>query len=421
ERRRAARGRPRPRRVEGLQALPPPGDDAQGRRGPATPGRLRALPGARRRVVRHPAGRGRRHPGAERLGQVDAAEAAGPDPRAERRHHRDGGADRGAARARRRVPPRVQRRREHLPQRRDLRPAARGPRAARGPDHPLRRAGAVRRQPGQDVLERHVRPARVLDRRERRARHPARRRGARGGRPELPGPLHGPHARVPRRRADDRARHARPRRHRGGLRPRALARPWTDRGRRHPRRGRTPVHRRGQRQRRGLGGAATGRRAARRGAPTAQPLGADRPRGPVVPRRRRSRAHTVPQRRVARRASPLHGQRQRPRTDLRDPGRAPRRHARDHRVESHGGPELRRDLEGHGLLRVADRGPPAHARLLQLHAAALRRDRPAPPGRARPLGDRACPRGRVRRARRHGGAAGRVAAGGGVDRGADGA
>ena len=83
--------------------------------------------------------------------------------------------------------------------------------AARRRHHRLRRARALRRQPGEDVLQRHVRAARLLDRGQRRPRHPAGRRGAGRRRPELPGPLHRPHAGVSRRRQDAHARDPRPR------------------------------------------------------------------------------------------------------------------------------------------------------------------------------------------------------------------
>ena len=88
-------------------------------------------------------GPGARHLRPQRLGQVDAAEDAGAHPRARRGDDRGQGPRRGAARGRRRLPPRVLRDREHLPERRDLRHVARAARAAGRRHHRLRRSSSA--------------------------------------------------------------------------------------------------------------------------------------------------------------------------------------------------------------------------------------------------------------------------------------
>ena len=58
-------------------------------------------------------------------------------------------------------------------------------------DRRLRRARAVHRHAGQELLVRHVRAPRLRRRRQRRSRHPDHRRGARRRRRELPAQVHG--------------------------------------------------------------------------------------------------------------------------------------------------------------------------------------------------------------------------------------
>ena len=90
--------------------------------------------------------------------------------------------DLGAARARRRLPPRAVGPRERLPQRRDPRPVEEAARRALRRDRRVRRPRAVHRHAGEELLVGHVRAPRLLGRDQRRSRHPAGRRGARGRR-----------------------------------------------------------------------------------------------------------------------------------------------------------------------------------------------------------------------------------------------
>ena len=104
----------------------------------------------------------------QRLGEVDAAPADGAHPPPDDRHGADERPRLGAARARRRVPPRALGPREHLPQRRD--PRAQEARDRRGlrRDRRVRRAPGVHRLAGEGLLERHVRAARLRGRGARR-------------------------------------------------------------------------------------------------------------------------------------------------------------------------------------------------------------------------------------------------------------
>ena len=103
-----------------------------------------------------------------------------------------------------------------LSKKRDRRPVRR--------DRRVRRARAVHRHAGQELLVGHVRPARLRGRRQRRSRHPAHRRGARRRRRELPAQVHGEDRRVPTGRPHDRARVPRPRPRAQHVRPGRLAR-----------------------------------------------------------------------------------------------------------------------------------------------------------------------------------------------------
>ena len=106
--------------------------------------------------------------------------------------HHDRRAPVGAARARRRVPPRAVGPGERLPERVDPRPVQ-----ARGRPRASTRSSAFSGleqfidTPGEELLVGHVRAARVRRRDQRRARGAARRRGARGGRRELPAAVPG--------------------------------------------------------------------------------------------------------------------------------------------------------------------------------------------------------------------------------------
>ena len=91
-----------------------------------------------------------------------------------------------AARGRDGLPPRADRAREHLPERRDPRHAPRRDHAQVRRDRRVRRGRALHRHAGQALLERDVPAARVRGRRAPRAGDPARRRGARGRRRGVP-------------------------------------------------------------------------------------------------------------------------------------------------------------------------------------------------------------------------------------------
>ena len=82
--------------------------------------------------------------------------------------------DLGPARARRRLPSRALRAREHLPQRLDPRPEQEAAQPALRRDRRVRRPRAVHRHAGEELLVGHVRAARVLGGDQRRPRHPAR-------------------------------------------------------------------------------------------------------------------------------------------------------------------------------------------------------------------------------------------------------
>ncbi len=173
--------------------------------------------------------------------------------------------------------------------------------------HRLRRARALRRQPGQDVLVRHVHPARLRDRGQRRPRHPADRRGAGRRRPLLPGPLHGPHAGVPRRRQDADPGDPRPGRRRDVLRAGDLARRRPHPRRRRAARGRAQLHRRGHAGRRPRARCRQ-LQAAGIAPATHEPANEKTElRLPAhdLPGRRRERARRVPQRRADAGADPL--------------------------------------------------------------------------------------------------------------------
>ena len=179
-----------------------------------------------------------RHPRAQRLGQVDAAEVRRRHPAADDgrdRHPRPAGR---AARARRRLPPGAHRPREHLHERVD-------PRARRRRDidegvrrdRRVRRAREVHRHAGAALLVGHVHAARVRGRGERRSRHPARRRGALGRRRGVPAQVPRTGQAVPARGPHDPVRHPRRRPRAPDLRPGDRARPRRDGRRRRARRG----------------------------------------------------------------------------------------------------------------------------------------------------------------------------------------
>ena len=136
--------------------------------------------------LRRRARRGARHHRPERRRQDHAAEDPLPDHRADRGRGAHLGPRRLAARGRHRLPPRADRPREHLPERRDPRHAAARDRAQVRRDRRVRRGRALHRHAGQALLERDVRAARVRGRGAPRARDPDRRRGARGRRRGVP-------------------------------------------------------------------------------------------------------------------------------------------------------------------------------------------------------------------------------------------
>ena len=133
--------------------------------------------GAARRVAAGRAGRGGRARRPQRLRQDDAAQARLGHLQADLRPHRGRRARRLAARARRRLPPRLHRPRERLPERLDPRPLAGADPRADGRDRRVRRARALHRPARPDVLVGDVHAARLL----RRGAHPGRRAAARRG------------------------------------------------------------------------------------------------------------------------------------------------------------------------------------------------------------------------------------------------
>ena len=130
-----------------------------------------------------------------------------------------GGPDRLAARARRRLPPRLHRPRERLPERLDPRPLARADPRADGRDRRLRRARALHRPAGADVFVGDVHAARLLRRRPHPGRRAAARRGVRRRRRGLPAQVLREDPRVQAARRHDRLRLARRAGGRAALRP----------------------------------------------------------------------------------------------------------------------------------------------------------------------------------------------------------
>ena len=175
------------------------------------------------RLARGRARRGGRARRPQRLRQVDAAAPDRRDHQADRGPRRGRRPGRLAARARRRLPPRLHRPRERLPQRRDLRAAPRAdPRALRR-DRRLRRARAGDRPPRAHVLVGDVHAARLRDRgAPRRGRAPAR-RGVRGRRRGVPAQVLRQGVRVQAARRHDRLRLARRVAGRAALRARRAA------------------------------------------------------------------------------------------------------------------------------------------------------------------------------------------------------
>ena len=206
----------------GLAPLPRPcerGAQPEGAVRPPRADRGAGRAGARRRVARRRAGRGGRPRRPQRLRQVDAAAPDRRDHQADVGPRRGRRPDRLAARARRRLPPRLQRPRERLPQRRHLRAqAGADPRALRR-DRRLRRARAGDRPARPHVLVRDVHAARLRDRGASRRRHPAARRGLRRRRRGLPAQVLRQDLRVQAARRHDRLRL--PRRDPGGAAVRA--------------------------------------------------------------------------------------------------------------------------------------------------------------------------------------------------------
>ncbi len=208
---RCCRGRRGPR-VQALLALATARVEPEGtrRRGGHPRRARRSLLGALGRVAAH-RGRhhGRRHR-PERLRQEHAAPADRRRARARRRlgdHHRPRDV---APRAGRRLQPGADRPREHLPERVAARRlAGRGPPPLRR-HRRLRRARALHRHAGADLLVRHVHAPRLRRRRPSRPRDHPGRRGVRRRRRALPAqvPAHDP--RFPAQRPHHRAGLARP-------------------------------------------------------------------------------------------------------------------------------------------------------------------------------------------------------------------
>ena len=129
-------------------------------------------------------------------------------------------------------PPRAERARERLPQRRDPGDAARRDPHALRRDRRVRGRREVPRHADQALLIRDDAEARVLGRRAPRARHRRRRRGARGRRRGVPAAVPREDVRVRPRGAHGALRQPRSGRDRAHLPARALARGWTHRARR---------------------------------------------------------------------------------------------------------------------------------------------------------------------------------------------
>ena len=146
-------------------------------------------------------------------------------------------ADRLAARARRRLPPRLHRARERLPERLDPRPLARAHPRADGRDRRVRRARAVHRPARAHLLLRDVHAARLLGRRAHPGRRAAPRRGLRRRRRGLPAQVLRQDPRVQGARRHDRLRLPRRAGGRAALRPRGAAAPGRGRLRRRDARG----------------------------------------------------------------------------------------------------------------------------------------------------------------------------------------
>ena len=124
--------------------------------------------------------------GTERRRKEHAVEADLPGYQADHRVGPGTGPARLADRGRGWVPPRADRPRERLPERRHPRHVQAGDRPPPRRHRRLRRAGTVHRHSGEALLQRHVRQAWVLRGRPYRPRDPAHRRGARGWRRQLP-------------------------------------------------------------------------------------------------------------------------------------------------------------------------------------------------------------------------------------------
>ena len=154
----------------------------QGGRAPPRPQHVRGVLGPQGHQPEGRPGRDDRHPRPQRLGQVDPAQVHRRHPQAHAPARSGSGAHRLAARARRRLPPGPHRPRERLHQRVDPRDPAEGDREALRRHRRLRRARALHRPAGQELLVRHVRAPRLRGGHQRRPRHPARRRGAGRGR-----------------------------------------------------------------------------------------------------------------------------------------------------------------------------------------------------------------------------------------------
>ena len=149
---------------------------------------VRVVPGARRRLDRDPGGRDLRAHRRERLAaraRCSSASRGSCGPSAGTIRTR--GQDLGAARARRRLPPRAVRAattststaRSSGSRKKQLNAPLRRHRR-------LRRARALHRHAGEELLVGHVRAARLLGRDQRRPGHPPGRRGARGRRRGVP-------------------------------------------------------------------------------------------------------------------------------------------------------------------------------------------------------------------------------------------
>ena len=179
-------------RLQAVPALPREVPVAERALPPRRPQSLRGLLGASRRQLRGARGRDGRDPGAQRLGEVDAAQVRVGDPAAHPgRRSSSGGSLAALLELGAGFQPELSGRDNIFLNASLLGLVDQGGGQALRRDRRLRRAGAVHRQPGEVLLVGHVRPARLRGGGQRRPRRPGGGRGAGRGRRELPAQVPG--------------------------------------------------------------------------------------------------------------------------------------------------------------------------------------------------------------------------------------